>query len=131
MMECSLVGYMKMELELKITLIISSSFFLVFFSAKTMRFLNTTIFEERGYFLLGFLSLSVNYLCYCIGSLTSRIVIQKIGLKVSMIIGALTYSMFNLAIFLIFIDDNVAANWVIIMTMSAINGYGSGIYWVA
>jgi hypothetical protein len=48
-----------------------------------------------------------------------------------MILGALTYSLFNLAIFLIFINANVAANWIVIMTMSAVNGYGSGLYWVA
>lgn len=92
--------------------------------------MNTTIFSEHGYYLLGFISLSVNFATFTLGSLLAPDIIKKTGLKQAAICGTLSHVLSNGSVLMVYYCENVVVVWIVVIIMYAVNGIGQGVMWV-
>ena len=121
---------------------LSCAFFFLFFAFGSASNIVTQSLNNLGFGNLGYHSLSVLYLFFAIFSLFSSTFVYKFKPKKSLIISALTYGAWILSLSVAgasgksqpleeVSSTTVDLIYVFILIMSAINGVGSSVLWVA
>ena len=97
--------------------------------------------QDNDFGNLGFYSLALLYCVFGFSSFLSTPIVKKLGVKISLVLGALCYSLYVASFVLpAFRSQNPDSDiWIfnkkLIMTLilfaAAINGFGAGILWVA
>jgi hypothetical protein len=122
-------------------MIISIGFFLLFLAFSSSANLSTSALETDGFDELGFYSLATLYFVFSFTSFFSYSIINKLGTKKSLLIGAFCYT-FWIFCFLLpafkaenLNDDRLLFNQTFIYCMmliaSGINGFGASILWIS
>jgi hypothetical protein len=121
--------------------VISIGFFLLFSAFSSSANLSASAMQEDGFDKLGFYSMAILYFVFSFTSFFSYSIVNKLGTKKSLVIGALCYSLWVFSFLLPAFksenldDDRFLFNktfiYCIILTASAINGFGAGILWVS
>mmetsp|Transcript_19652 Transcript_19652/g.14105 ORF Transcript_19652/g.14105 Transcript_19652/m.14105 type:complete len:105 (+) Transcript_19652:134-448(+) len=97
--------------------------------------------QDNHFGNLGFYSLGLLYCVFGITSFFSAVVVNKLGTKCSLLIGAFCYCLY-VACFILpaFRSENLDSDlfllnktfiWIVVLLCAAINGFGAGILWVA
>jgi MFS family permease len=122
-------------------MIMNVGFLLLWSSFNTAQNLAAQILTDNGFDKLGFVSLAVLYLVCGLGCFLATPIVNKIGNRLSFVIGGFTYTMY-VATFLLPSFRQEATNqdvwyfsrtfiWVVYMAVAVVNGIGASILWVA
>lgn len=107
---------------------LSFSFFLLFVSFNTCQNLASTVLEQQGLEQFGFYVLASLYFVFIISSFLSAAIVDKMGVKLSMIMGAIsgfTFALANLLAIYPSVSHKITKPILIITAM--FDGFGSGI----
>jgi len=102
-------------------LFLSLGFFLIFWGFDGVQFFVTTFFEQQKIASVGFTSLILIYLFFTLGNPLAAIVVSHIGGKKSMMLGAVSYSLFIFALSL--------HNIPLLYAASILLGIGAALLW--
>ena len=109
-------------------------FFLVFMSFITWQNIVAEAFDQKHYDSLGFLTVGLIYISYAIASLIFPFIIDKLGSRYSMSLGAFFYFSWVLSgILPVWIEKTPFIEiivWIIMMLTGVINGIGACLLWV-
>jgi MFS family permease len=122
-------------------LLVSTGFLLMFAAFNTAQNLTTKVMKDNNFGNLGYYSLAVHYFFFGICSFISAPVVMKLGPRLSMLFGAMTYSIF-IAAFILPIERNDHPDnqtlqgmktfiYCLLIFVAALNGIGASIIWVA
>lgn len=122
-------------------LILSIGFLLLFTSFGVSQGLAAKVLEDNDFGELGFYSLALLYVFFGIAAFLSTPVVNKLGERMSLVVGSLCYALY-VATFILaaFRNENPdSTSWILnkqliawlILITAAINGFGAGILWVA
>ena len=121
--------------------IISVGFLLLFIAFNSAQNLSSKALELDGYDKLGFYTLGTLYFFFAFCSFFSTAIVNKIGVKASLFIGALCYSFWVLCFLppAFYVDHKDSDLFLfkegfiyfLLLFSAAINGFGAGILWVA
>jgi len=125
---------------LKVT-VISVGFFCLFTAFSPAQNLSSETIDSCGLGDLGFYSLGLLYLTFSIASFFSTAVVHKLGVKFSLVLGALCYSFWILSFLVpVYSSRNTDSTlflfkkgfmYFLLLFSAMVNGFGASILWVA
>ncbi len=121
--------------------IISVGFLLLFIAFNSAANLSAQVLENDGFAGLGFYTMATLYFVFAFASFFSTTIVNKIGVKISLIIGSFCYFLWVFCFLApAFKDENRESDLFLFnkgfitflsIFTAAINGFGAGILWVA
>jgi len=120
---------------------VSTGFLFLFSAFNTAQNLTTKVMKDNDFGNLGFYSLATHYCFFGICCFFSAPIVIKLGHRFSLLLGALTYSIY-ISAFILPIErannpDNktlqsmYGAIYGILIGVAALNGFGASVLWVA